>query len=829
MKTGISWLDVKLGIRMLAKYPALSLVGGLGIAVAIAIGAGSFAFFYSALYPTIPLDQGGRLVALENWDTRTNNEERHAVHDFATWRAEMKTVQDIGAFRTVRRNLIVPGGPAELVSLAEMSAAGFRAARVPPLVGRHVVPDDEREGAAPVMVIGYEAWRTRFAGDSRIVGRSVRLGNSVHTVVGVMPEGFAFPVSHEFWLPLRAAPSAYARGKGPEIFVFGRLAPGATREQAQAELATLGRRAAAAFPATNATLRPHVVPYTYPILDIQDVAVWEVGMMQLTVSLLLVVVAINVAILVYARTASRQGEIAVRSALGASRRRVVAQLFAEALVLAAVSAVAGLALAQAGLRLANQIMDQETEGSPFWVDYGLSWAAVLYAVGLAVVAAVIVGVLPALQVTGSRLESALRRLGGGTGMRMGKTWTLLVVAQVAIVVAVLPVAVFMGWDQVRHAATRPAFAAGDFYVASLAMDQEPPPGTDPDVYRGERGARLEALRAEFARRLETEPGVSRVTLSSTIPGRERKARIEVPGTPTTADGREVRSGRVDAGFFGAFGAAILAGRGFGPADRDTASTAVVVNRAFVRQLLGGGSAVGRTLRYVVPEEIEPGETPAGDVQAGRRYEIVGVVDDLQENAMDPALVRPAVYHPLALGMGGPATLTIRVQGEAPPSFTRRLREIGTELDPALRLNVVPLAETYRQDEVVVQLTSLVLTLVTASVLLLSAAGIYALMSFAVAQRRREIGIRAALGAHPRQLVRAVFSRAAGQLALGLLAGAGATAALDGISGGDLIGGKGAVILPAVAVVMMVVGLLAAVGPARRGLRIEPTEALRADV
>ncbi|CAA9301679.1 MAG: hypothetical protein AVDCRST_MAG89-514, partial [uncultured Gemmatimonadetes bacterium] len=467
MKTGISWLDVKLGIRMLVKHPGLTLVGGLGMAVAFAVGAGSFTFFYSHLYPNIPLEDGHRIVAVENWDTKRNNEERRAVHDFATWKRDLKSVQELGAFRNTMRNLIAPGGPAEAVKIAEMTASGFKVARVRPLLGRYLVPEDEREGAPRVLVIGHEVWKTRFGGDAGIVGRDVRLGNVVHTVVGVMPERFAFPVSHQYWTALQVDPGEYEQRRGPEIHVFGRLAPGVTAEQAQAELATIGRRAAAAYPKTHAFLRPQVLPYTYPLMDIQDVTLSGVGVMQLMMSMLLVVVAVNVAILVYARTATRLGEIAVRTALGASRLRVVAQLFVEALVLSSIAALIGLGVAQYGLRLANAIMDSETGGAPFWIDYGLSFPTVLYTMGLTLLAALIVGVLPALQSTGKRLTDSLRQLGGGTGMQLGRVWTILIVTQVAFAVAALPVAVAMGWQEVRSAGTRPTFAAQEFIAAPV--------------------------------------------------------------------------------------------------------------------------------------------------------------------------------------------------------------------------------------------------------------------------------------------------------------------------------------------------------------------------
>ena len=216
-----------------------------------------------------------------------------------------------------------------------MSASGFRVARVPALLGRFLTPDDEREAAPPVVVIGYDVWRSRFEQDRSVIGQQVRFGNTQYTIVGVMPEGFAFPVNHQYWIPLRANPSAIPRGAGPELFVFGRLAPGATMASAQVELSVIGQRAAAAFPQTNATLKPQVLGYTKPIIDIQDMSIGALVMGQLMVSLVLIVVALNVAILLYARTATRRGEIAVRTALGASRGRIVTQLFVEALVLVA--------------------------------------------------------------------------------------------------------------------------------------------------------------------------------------------------------------------------------------------------------------------------------------------------------------------------------------------------------------------------------------------------------------------------------------------------------------------------------------------------------------
>ena len=271
---GFRWLeasriDLKLGVRMLVKYPGLSIIGGAGLAVGVAIGAAFFAMLYSFLYATLPVEGGDRIVALENWDIDANNEMRRSMHDLVMWRREMKTVEEIGAFRTIARNLTFAGGSAEAVQVAQITAAGFNITRVTPIIGRAIVAADESAGASPIVVIGYDVWHSRFGGDASVLGRELRLGNVVHTIVGVMPEGYAFPVNHSYWIPFGTNAAAFGPGEGPDIFIFGRLRDGVAMKHAQAELSALGAQAASAFPLTHARLQPRVMPYAYPILDIQ--------------------------------------------------------------------------------------------------------------------------------------------------------------------------------------------------------------------------------------------------------------------------------------------------------------------------------------------------------------------------------------------------------------------------------------------------------------------------------------------------------------------------------------------------------------------------------
>lgn len=826
--TTFSWLDVKLGLRMLVKHPGLTAAGGLGIAVAIAIGAGFFAFAYSYFYPTIPLDEGHRLVSLENWDVARNNEDRRAIHDFHIWRDEMESVVDMGAFRDVSRTLITRDGGADLVQIAEITPSGFTAARVPPLMGRTLVEGDGDPDASPVLVIGYDQWRTRFGADPEILGKEVRLGGRVHTIVGVMPEGFAFPMNHDLWAPLEARPSDYELGEGPWIHVFGRLAPGYTLEEAQAELTVIGRRMAREHPETHGKFRAQIMPYIYTLVDVnQDGGkgfLLEFGLMNAMISLLLLVVCVNVAALVYARTATRRGELAVRAALGASRRRIVSQLFVESLVLSVAGAALGLGIARLGLRYGRHIMETEIGGGlPFWTDFGIPGAAYVYTGALAVLAALITGVLPGLQATGRKMHANLQLHNSGTGPRLGRTWTFLIVAQVAIAVAALPMAAATGWWEAKGGTTEPAFDRDRHLIVWVMPDPDSSPteGEDPQ----ERRARLTQLRTELARRVRAEPGVVDHVYMPNFSLNGSRMRVALEGdtaTPGSGAMRGVRALTVGPDFFRYFELEVLSGRVFLPADGDSTATDVaVVNRAFLGQVLGGGEALGRRI------SLTSGSAPSSTTQpSDTLFEIVGVVENLFRNPVDESLVAPRVYRPMRGEWSGPANLTLKLADADHGAIAGRVRQIAAELDPTVRIRTLSLAALQRQEHLVLSLTALILGLVFVSVLLLSAAGIYALMSFTVTQQRREIGIRRALGAQRRALLGGIFARAAGRIAVGVALGVGVALAVDAAAEGEILRGFGPPLLSTMVLIMTVVGLLAAVGPARRGLRIEPAEVLK---
>jgi hypothetical protein len=320
--------------------------------------------------------------------------------------------------------------------------------------------------------------------------------------------------------------------------------------------------------------------------------------------------------------------------------------------------------------------------------------------------------------------------------------------------------------------------------------------------------------------LEAEPAVDDVTVAASIPGAEPWARIVVDEAVNSRPGAvAVRVNHVAADFFDAFGARMMAGRALRESDSAGSTQAIVVNRAFVNQLLGGANAVGRLVHSVEPRSRE-------SVGSTTPYEIVGVVSDLCTNTINPDLIDPVVYHPLRRSTR--ATALIRMRGNDPLQFSARLRDLTAKLNPTLQLRVATLSEMKRQQVIGLRLMLVATSLVIVAVVLLSAAGIYAMMSFTVSQRHKEIGIRAAMGADAGRLLRSIFAKAALQLAAGVVIGIVLALMIDRASGGELLGSFGRALLPAAAVIMTIVGLFATLGPARRGLRIQPVEALRAE-
>ena len=829
---GLAWLgglslDLKLGVRMLVKYPGLTLVGGLAMAFGIWFGAVTFQMFGMLTSTKLPLPDGDRIVKIQNWDSRTLQEEDRVLFDYQLWRTA-RSITDIGAYRDASVNLVGADGGAQPAVAAEITASAFRIAPERPLLGRVLNESDERAGAEPVVLLGYEIWTRRFGRDPTILGRNVQVGNGFATVVGVMSEGYAFPASHELWMPLHPNVAGVEPRSGADITVFGRLATGMTLKSAQAELTTLGKRLAAEQPATHAQIQPYVLPYTKFSVNDDDMS----KVMLLTyvfVVALVMVVCSTVALLLFARAAARETEILVRSALGASRRRIVMQLFAEALVLSGVAAVVGLAVAQLTLtRLGEPYLAMNYGRLPFWFDFNLSPTTIAYTLVLAVIGAVVAGVMPARKITrglGTRLRAGTA---GGGGVSFGGVWTAVIIIQVALTVAFPSVVMLIRSESKRVAAYDFGFPEQEYLGVTLGVNGalEEAPTVDTAAARARLGTSLEALR----QRLEAEPGVAGVTFVDHLPGDHhdyRRIDVALPENPSSL----VVTASVDPSYFGVLQAPMIAGRGFTSSDLSPDVHVVIVDQAFVDSVMGGRNPIGHRVR------MRSWQMPDSIVARQPWYEIVGLVKDLGMSAIAMPQRYGGLYMPATPGTRGTLNMIVRGRGD-PSKIAPRVRELAMTVDPTLQVEqMIPLDQKTTSSLWMLGLWTRIIIGMTAVAMLLSLAGIYAVLSYIVARRTREIGVRVALGASPRKVITSIFRRPLIQVTLGVIAGvvliaAGAIAAGNTTQfSGTGIGGlepSDVAILVAYAVFMLDVCMFACIVPTVRALRVQPMEALRAE-
>ncbi|MDQ3518121.1 MAG: ABC transporter permease, partial [Gemmatimonadota bacterium] len=778
-----------------------------------------------------PLPQGDRIVKIQNWDLKMSKDEDRVLYDYQLWRSA-KSITDIGAYRDASVNLLGADGSAQPAVAAEVTASAFRIAPARPLLGRVLNESDARVGAEPVVLLGLEVWTKRFDRDPRIVGRNVQFGNSFATVVGVMPEGYAFPKSHELWLPLRTDVAGVEPRGGAAITVFGRLASGMTLKNAQAELTSFGKRLAAEHPTTHAQIQSHVLPYTQASINNADMMKMR-ALIYFFVVALMVVVCSTVALLLFARGATRETEIVVRSALGASRRRIVMQLFAEALVLAGVAAVVGLGAAQLALtRWAEPYLKigLEVEALPFWYDLDLSPTTILYALALALIGAVVAGVLPARKMTrglGTQLRAGTA---GGGGASFGGVWTAVIVTQVALTVTFPAVVLLLHSEMKRIESSDAGFPTQQYLGVKLGIEGPPEETLTPEIgaaLSAQFGTSLETLR----QRLEAEPGVAGVTLVDALPrDYHRTRRVEVmslPGNPSFG----VETASIHPSYFGVLQSPMIAGRAFTSADLSKDARVVIVDQGFADLVMPGRNLIGHHVR------ISTGAKLDSNAAQLPWYEIVGVVKELgMAHAVERQ--RPAgLYLPIVTGSHRALEMIVHGRGD-PLTLAPRVRELATAVDPALRVE-----EMMRLDQLVTPLVwflALWMRIViglTAVALLLSLSGIYAVLSYIVARRTREIGVRVALGASARRVITPIFKRPLAQVTLGVIAGgvliAVAAHAIQRTTEFNGMEPRGLTVeeialLVGYAIVMLGVCTLACVVPTLRALRVQPIEALRAE-
>jgi putative ABC transport system permease protein len=794
--------DLRYAVRMLAKSPGFTLIAVATLALGIGANTAIFSVVRAVILRTLPYPAPDELVVTSEFHERSG-EMGIAWPNFLDWREKVRSMGTPAGYRLTRWNVSGTREP-ELLQGAQISPAFLSLLGVRPVLGRDFQAADDRPGAEATVILSHETWKKRFGSDPSILGRPIQLDAMPYVVVGVLPAGFSFfPEPVDLYTPIGlngAIPGWLERGNHSRMRALARLAPGASLETARAELGAIMRDLEKAYPKTNTGQQTRTVPLTEALYGEFRATLW---ILLAAVGLVLLIACANVAHLLLARAAARQREFAIRRALGAGRGRLVRQLLTESVVLSLLGGVFGVLLAA---WIMGPLVALAPSEIPRLGDTRIDPFVLLFTLTACMLTGMLFGLAPAAQASRQDPQSALRETGtGATSGRSRQTLRrALFISEVALAFVL-------------------AVASG-LLVQSLIKVQRVPLGFEPErvlsltVLLPDRGYEEEAARFQFYRRsleeLRRLPGVESAgaTLCTPLAGRCWGSVYMVSDRPMPppTDIPSSAFNVVDPGYFATLRIPLLAGRFFTEADRADAPKVVVVNERFAKRWWPNESPLGKRVKQGFPQDDRPWR------------EIVGVVGDTAQEGLDRP-VQTEVFLPLAQDSDTSLTFVART-GPDPMSLARTATEAIHRVDPNQSVSwVQPLTQSLDESVARRKFTTTLLGLFGGLALALASVGIYGVVSYGVAQRTREIGIRTALGAGPREVLRLVFDQALRLAGVGLLVGAAGAFLLTRFLSSLLFQTFGGV-----GVLLTAVVLLACANPARRALRVNPTIALRSE-
>ena len=802
--------DVRYAGRTLRKNPAFTLIAVICLAMGIATNTTLFSCFNAIVLRPFPFADPDQLVSLSDFNPKTGNRDAISYLNYLDWRDQSRSFTAIAGY-TGRSVAITEGAEPARLSGELITANLFPLLGVRPQLGRLFREDEDVAGAPGVALLSDAGWKRLYNGDPSVVGRVISVNDEPHTVVGIMPPDFKFPQNAEIWLPM--APLLHADHRDwRSVELIARLRSGVSLVQANAELLTLTTRLETQYGVTNSDMVGNARPLRDAFLE-SDVKLVVSAMMGAVMFVLLIAVA-NVANLMLTRAAGRQRELAIRSAIGAGRLRIVRQLLTEAVIIALVAGVLSIPLAWEGLRLVNAGIPAENP-VPYYMQWSLDTPTLIYTGVISLITGALFGLAPALQASRGQLTEALKdgARGASGGARHNRLRSTLVVAEVALslvllIGASLFVRTFVGLRHVAVGFDPSRILTMRFYL----------PGTRYDSSRVEQQAVEDVMR-----RVEGLPGIEAATISNMIPlgGGGSGAGVIIEGQ-TVEKGKEpfVLWTGVAGHWLKTFGVTLESGRDFTDAETRDSTRLAVIDQTMAHKFWPTADAVGKRFRLT------------SDTSA-RWYTVIGVARNMRLTTLDnngpprPSAFLP--YHFLAARNNG---LTIRVQGNASPtSVTSAVRGAIRGTDATLPVFSVQTMEKVRALSFwQYGLFGAMFGAFGGLALLLAAIGVYGVISYGVAQRTREIGVRVALGAQRSDVVSLVVRQgmtlASIGIAVGVLGAFGVTpvvkSLLIGVSPTDPISFLG------VALFLCVVAILASVIPARRATAVDPIIALRTE-
>jgi predicted permease len=804
---GSFWRDIRYGGRMLAKAPGHTAAAAIALSLGIGLTTATFSIVYGVLWRGLPYPQSGRLMDVSTQNlSRDLHNQGVEVHDYLDWCKRQRSFEGLAGYTST--TVTVSGGDRpERLDGGALTANALDLLRVKPLLGRGFQPGEDRPGAAPVVLLSYQLWQNRFNGDPLVVGKAVRVNGQQAAVIGVMPADFRFPFNDQLWTPLLLDPGASERGKGEPFMVVGRLRPGVTPEQSAAEMAAIASALAVEYPRTNRGFSAAAVPIMHHFMD--DSVRSLLYTMLAAVCCVLLIACINVASLILSRASRRTREIAIRTALGAARRQVIAQVLTESLILALVATGVGLGLAWGGITLFNRAI--VVKDPPTWIHIALDTPALLFALAATLAAAVISGLVPALQISRTELSEVLKDEGrGSTSLRLGWLSRMVVVAELALSCTLLVATGLMLKSMVLARSANVGFASSHLLTFRVPLFEANFPRA---VDRG-------AFYQRLVERLREQPGVEAAGATTSLPaiGSDSEAfAVDGRAYATDADYPVAHSDVVSEGMFAALGARPLAGREFGRLDTAGSQPVAIVNQSLARKMWPHEDPIGKRLRLARSKTPDIWRT------------VVGVMPDLRLYGSTDK--KPQGFF-LPVTQVGAVRLSFVVRTHQDPlSLVPMARAQVAALDKDTPIYFVRTMEgAIGEDRYFNNLFSAVFAVFGVAALVLAAVGIYGVIAFSVQRRTQEIGLRIALGAQRGNVMAMLLRQGTIQLALGLALGLpaaliisrGLTDFVYPVDPGD------PAVFALVAMGLSLVALLACLVPSQRAMDVDPNVALRCD-
>jgi putative ABC transport system permease protein len=803
--------DFRFGGRLLLRNPGHSLAAVLALALGIGLATAMFSIVYGAMMRGLPVPEAERILHIENANpSRDQPSLEIFLHDFLDIRDRQKSYEHLAGYYEGTLNLSGDGGQPERFNGLFVSANGFDLLKVQPELGRGFLRGEDSPQAEPVAVISHGVWRSRYQGDPKVLGKAVRINGQPGTIVGVMPQGFAFPEETEVWTPLRLDPMRTERGQGETLEVMGRLGDGVTFEAARAEMVSLAKALAAAHPKTNAGREAVVKPWMEEALGEETARLlWT---MLAACLFVLLIACTNVASLMAARASRRTREIAIRSSLGANRRTIVSQLLTETLLLSVLGAALGVVLAYWGVKVFNAAI--AGTNPPFWIRIAVDAPSLIFTLGVTLLATVFAGLLPALQASRTDVGEVLKDEGrGSSSLRLGRLSRVVVIGEVAFSCVLLIAAGLMVRSVVEVRNLDLGFDPANLFTARIALFES--------VYPKE--ADRVRFFQDLIQRLEAQPAVASVAATTNLPGGGSglwEYRVEGRVYPEERDKPQARLAMVSPEFFNVYGAKALAGRSFGAEDNAGSLPVAVVNKTFATKVWPGEDPIGKRIRL---------EEEAGETNPPWRT-VVGVVPDLQMAGIGPEQESPeGFYLPLAQRCPGFVSLVARSRAGNPLALTSVVRQQIAVLDRDLPIYFVfSMEEILARSRFFPNLFGVLFAIFGVAALVLASVGIYGVIAFSVDQRTQEIGIRMALGAERRNVLRMILRQGMRQLLFGLGAGLLAAVFFSKLLASFLIGvqPRDPATFTLVSLVLATVAFIACWIPAQRAMRTDPLVAIR---